>query len=202
MTDEKIGINPVRMVIGLGNPGRQYKKNRHNIGFMLVDQLADKLGVTFNKIEFKALISKTVYLERTIILAKPQTFMNLSGQPVGSLMHFYKIPLENLLVVYDDIDLPFGYLRLRADGGTGGHKGMQSIIERLGSQAFPRLRIGIDRPPGIKQAASYVLREFTKTEMIELPLIIAQGIDAVLCSITQGIEEAMQFYNRNEDISR
>lgn len=202
MTDEIIGINPLHLVIGLGNPGRQYKKNRHNIGFMLVDRLADKTGAIFSKVESKALITKTAYQDHLMILAKPQTFMNLSGQPVSSLIRFYKIPIENLMVIYDDIDLPFGYLRLRTEGGTGGHKGMQSIIERLGSQAFPRLRIGIGRPPGIRQAASYVLQEFTKTEMVELPTIIDQGVDAILCSITHGIEEAMTLFNRNEDVTQ
>jgi PTH1 family peptidyl-tRNA hydrolase len=202
MTDEIIGINPLYLVIGLGNPGRQYKKNRHNIGFMLVDRLADKTGAIYSKVESKALITKTAYQGHSMILAKPQAFMNLSGQPVSSLIRFYKIPIENLIVIYDDIDLPFGYLRLRKEGGTGGHKGMQSIIERLGSQSFPRLRIGIGRPPGVRQAASYVLKEFTKTEMVELPTIIDQGVDAILCSITHGIEEAMTQFNRNEDVTQ
>jgi len=200
MLDEIIEINPPHLVIGLGNPGRQYQKNRHNIGFMVIDQLTKKIGGTFNKIESKALITKVEYQTLKLILAKPQTFMNLSGQPVSSLMRFYKIPLENLLVVYDDIDLPFGYIRLRSEGGTGGHKGMQSIIERLGTRAFARLRIGVDRPPGIKQAASYVLQEFSKTEMVELPEIIEHGIEAALCSIVQGIEQAMQLYNSNENV--
>ena len=128
------------LIVGLGNPGRKYKHNRHNIGFMLVDRLAERLGVTFSRLQHKALVTDARYQGKKIILAKPQTYMNNSGQAVRALVRFYKIPLENLLIVYDDVDLPFGSHRLRASGGSAGQKGMQSIIQHLGTKEFYRLR--------------------------------------------------------------
>jgi PTH1 family peptidyl-tRNA hydrolase len=136
------------IIAGLGNPGRKYKANRHNIGFMLVSHLAQKLDTSFLRTESKALVTKAKYMDRTIILAKPQTYMNLSGQPIVSLSKYYKVPLENLLVVYDDVDLPFGKIRMRPSGGSAGQKGITSIIERFGTKEFPRMRLGIGRPPG------------------------------------------------------
>jgi peptidyl-tRNA hydrolase, PTH1 family len=183
------------LIVGLGNPGRDYRDNRHNVGFMLVDRLAARLGVAFSRLESRALVTKGEQEGRRVILAKPQTFMNLSGQAVGALARYYKIPLENTLVAYDEVDLPFGTLRLRASGGSGGHKGMNSVIERLGTQDIPRLRIGIDRPPGRKEAADYVLQDFTNSEGKALPAILDQAVDAVLVFISQGIDAAMNKYN-------
>ena len=128
------------LIAGLGNPGREYKASRHNIGFMLLDQLAGRLDTSFSRVESRALVCKAKYDARSIILAKPQTYMNLSGQAVGALFKFYKIPLKNLMIVYDDVDLPFGKLRIRPAGGSAGQKGIQSIIDRLGTKDFPRLR--------------------------------------------------------------
>jgi PTH1 family peptidyl-tRNA hydrolase len=130
-----------------------------------------------------------------LILAKPQTYMNLSGQAVSALVRYYKIPLENVLVVYDDVDLPFGVLRLRPSGGTGGHKGIGSITERLGSQEFPRLRMGIDRPPGRMEAADYVLQDFSREQVAALPEILDQAVEAILMYVTEGLEAAMNTYN-------
>jgi peptidyl-tRNA hydrolase, PTH1 family len=144
------------LMVGLGNPGREYRTNRHNIGFMLVDHLAARLSVSFSRLESKALVTKAEYQGRRLVLAKPQTFMNLSGQAVGTLVRFYKVPLAQLMVCYDDVDLPLGQIRIRPDGGSAGQKGMGSIIERLGTQQFPRLRLGIGRPPGRMDAAAYV----------------------------------------------
>lgn len=183
------------LIVGLGNPGRQYKTNRHNIGFMLVDRLADSLNIAFSRLESKALVVKTNYQDRSIILAKPQTFMNLSGQAVGSIMKFYKIPLENLLVVYDDVDLPFGKIRLRPTGGSAGQKGVASIIDRLGTNEFPRLRLGIGRPPGRMEAASYVLRDFSREDVEFLPEFLDRGVEAVLTFIQEGLVAAMNRYN-------
>ena len=183
------------LIAGLGNPGRQYRNNRHNIGFLLVDRLAARLGVSFSRLESKALVTKGEYRDRRLILAKPQTFMNLSGLAVASLMRFYKVPLENLLVAYDDVDLPLGMLRLRPDGGSAGQKGMASIIERLGTQEVPRLRLGIGRPSGRMEAASYVLQDFSRSENEILPEILDRGVDAVLVFVTEGLEEAMNQYN-------
>jgi len=183
------------LIAGLGNPGRQYKTNRHNIGFMLVDRLADSLDIAFSRLESKALVTKTNYQDHKIILAKPQTFMNLSGQAVGSLMKFYKIPLENLLVVYDDVDLPFGKIRLRPTGGSAGQKGVASIIDRLGTNEFPRLRLGIGRPPGRMEAASYVLRDFSREDVEFLPEFLDRGVEAVLTFVQEGLVAAMNRYN-------
>ena len=145
---------------GLGNPGREYRQNRHNIGFMTLDRLAERLNISFNKVESKSLVCKADYEGSRLLLAKPQTFMNLSGTAAGSLLRYYKIPLEHFMVIYDDVDLDFGVIRLRPDGGSAGQKGMQSIVERLGTQIFARLRLGIGRPPGRMEAADYVLQDF------------------------------------------
>ncbi len=181
------------LIAGLGNPGREFRANRHNVGFMAVDRLAERLGTTFSRLESKALVARAEYDGHRLILAKPQTFMNLSGQAVASLARFYRVPHENLLVIYDDVDLPFGTIRLRPGGGSGGQKGMASIIERLGTQDFPRLRIGIDRPPG--RMAAYVLQNFNPGEVETLPLILDRAADAVLLFITQGLAAAMTKFN-------
>jgi PTH1 family peptidyl-tRNA hydrolase len=183
------------LIAGLGNPGREYRDTRHNIGFMLVDQLAQHLGVMFGRLESKALVTKAEYQGRRLVLAKPQTYMNLSGGAVGSLVRFYKVPLSNLLVVYDDVDLPLGTIRMRAEGGSAGQKGMASIIERLGSQEFPRLRLGIGRPPGRMEAAAYVLLPFKKDEIEQLPLFLERAVEAALVFVTSGLEAAMNQFN-------
>jgi PTH1 family peptidyl-tRNA hydrolase len=187
--------NSSYLIAGLGNPGRQYKLNRHNIGFMLVDSLANRLDISFTRVESKALVVKHKFQDRSIILAKPQTFMNLSGQAVGALVKFYKIPLENLLIVYDEVDLPLGVIRLRPSGGSAGHKGMVSIINRLDSQGFPRMRLGIGRPPGRMDAGAYVLRDFSNQELEFIPEFLDRGVDAVITFITQDIATAMNRFN-------
>ena len=191
--------SPTYLIAGLGNPGRQYQASRHNIGFMLVTHLAKKLGIAFTRLESKALVTKTNYQNRSVILAKPQTYMNLSGQAVGSLVRFYKIQLDHLLVVYDDVDLPYGRIRIRPSGGSAGQKGMQSIISQLGTQDFPRMRMGIGRPPGSKGAAAYVLRDFSGEDADFLPPILDQGVDAVLTFISEDLTTAMNRYNSKID---
>jgi PTH1 family peptidyl-tRNA hydrolase len=183
------------LIAGLGNPGREYRDTRHNIGFMLVDSLAQRLGVSFSRLESKALVTKGEYEGMRLVLAKPQTYMNLSGSAVGSLVRFYKVPQQNLLIAYDDVDLPLGTIRLRAGGGSAGHKGMGSIIERLGTQDFPRLRLGIGRPPGSMDAADYVLQPFRKSELELLPEFLERAAAAVLVFVTSGLESAMNQYN-------
>ncbi len=183
------------LIVGLGNPGREYRETRHNIGFMLVDQLALRLGVSFTRLESKALVTKGEYQGRRLVLAKPHTYMNLSGSAVSSLVRFYKVPLANLLVAYDDVDLPLGTIRLRAEGGSAGQKGMASIIERLGTQDIPRLRLGIGRPPGRMDAAAYVLQPFKKDEAALLPALLERAVDAALVFVTSGLETAMNQYN-------
>lgn len=187
------------LIVGLGNPGRQYQSNRHNIGFMLLNHLADRLDTSFSRLESKALVTKTKHHDHPIILAKPQTYMNLSGQSVASLVKFYKIPLDNLMVIYDEVDLPFGRIRIRPSGGSAGHRGMESIIERLGTQDFPRMRLGIGRPPGTKGAASYVLKNFSGEDAEFLPQVIDRAADAIFTYIDEDLETAMNLYNPKAD---
>jgi PTH1 family peptidyl-tRNA hydrolase len=183
------------LLVGLGNPGREYRNNRHNVGFMLLDRLAARLDVTFSRLESKALVAKGDYQARRVILAKPQTYMNLSGQAVSALLRFYKVPLEHLLVVFDDVDLPFGAIRLRPGGGSSGQRGMKSVLEQLGTQDFARLRIGLDRPPGRRGAANYVLQDFSKEESETLADVLDRGVGAVLAFLTGGIQTAMNQFN-------
>lgn len=187
--------NPPFLITGLGNPGRQYRETRHNVGFMTVDRLAAHLGITFSRMESKAMIAKGEHRGQRLILAKPQTFMNLSGQSVGALARFYKVPPTQLLVIFDDVDLPLGTLRIRPGGGSSGQKGMTSIIERLGTQDFPRLRVGIDRPPGRMEAADYVLQAFSNGEKELLDTTLDRAVQAILEFTGAGLDSAMNKYN-------
>lgn len=183
------------LIIGLGNPGREYKDNRHNIGFMLIDRLAVRIDARGIKLQSKAIVTSGFYEERKLILAKPQTYMNLSGQSVQGLLHFYKIPSENLMVAHDDLDLPLGTIRIRPGGGAGGQRGMASTIERLGTKDFPRLRLGIGRPPGRMAPADYVLQNFSRAEMLIVSETLDRAADAVLTFITEGLNAAMNRFN-------
>jgi len=183
------------LIIGLGNPGREYKDNRHNIGFMLIDRLAVRIDARGIKLQSKAIVTSGFYEERKLILAKPQTYMNLSGQSVQGLLHFYKIPSENLMVAHDDLDLPLGTIRIRPGGGAGGQRGMASTIERLGTKDFPRLRLGIGRPPGKMDAADYVLQNFSRAEMLIVSETLDRAADAVLTFVTEGLNAAMNRFN-------
>lgn len=183
------------LIVGLGNPGREYRENRHNIGFMLIDRMAVKLNARFSRLQSKALVATAMNNERKIILAKPQTFMNLSGQSVQGLVRFYKLPLTNLLVAHDDLDLPPGTIRIRPGGGSPGQLGVTSIIERLGTQEFPRLRLGIGRPPGRMEAPDYVLRDFSDGEMVVISETLNRAADAALTFVTEGLDAAMNKYN-------
>ncbi|MEW6028401.1 MAG: aminoacyl-tRNA hydrolase [Chloroflexota bacterium] len=185
------------LLIGLGNPGREYRDSRHNVGFMLIDRLCVRLNARGMKMQSKAIVISTTHEERRLILAKPQTYMNLSGQSVQGLAHFYKIPLTNLMVLSDDIDLPYGTIRIRAQGGAGGQRGMGSVIERLGTKEFPRLRIGIGRPPGRMDPADYVLQDFSKEDMKALSEILDRAADAALEFVINGLNAAMNKFNGN-----
>jgi PTH1 family peptidyl-tRNA hydrolase len=183
------------LLIGLGNPGREFRDNRHNAGFMVIDRLAVRLNARGMKLQSKAIVTSTLYDDKKLILAKPQTYMNLSGHSVQGLANFYKVPLENLLVMYDDLDLPFGTIRLRPGGGPGGQKGVASAIERLGTKDFARLRIGIGRPPGRMDAADYVLQNFSRDEMKTLSEILDHASVAVLSFIVEGLDKTMNKFN-------
>ena len=183
------------LLIGLGNPGREYKDTRHNFGFMLIDRIAVRLNARGMKVQSKAIVMSTTHEERKLILAKPQTFMNLSGQSVQGLVHFYKIPLPNVMILSDDLDIPFGTIRIRASGGPGGQRGLSSILEKLGTKEVPRLRLGIGRPPGRMDPAAYVLQNFSRDEMQTLSEVLDHGTEAVLAFVTHGLNKAMNEFN-------
>ena len=183
------------LLIGLGNPGREYRDSRHNVGFMLVDRIAVRLGARGMKVQSKAIVTTAMYEDRKLILAKPQTYMNLSGQSVQGLIHFYKLPLTNVLIAHDDLDIPFGTIRIRPGGGPGGQRGMASTIEQLGTKDFPRLRIGIGRPPGRMDPSAYVLQDFTRDEIKILSEILDRAADAALEFVLNGLDKAMNKYN-------
>ena len=183
------------LLIGLGNPGREFRDTRHNFGFMLIDRLAVRLEARGMKLQSKAIVTTALYEGRKLILAKPQTYMNLSGHSVQGLAHFYKLPLENLLVAHDDLDLPFGLIRMRPGGGPGGQKGVASAIEKLGTKGFARLRLGIGRPPGRMDPAAYVLQNFSKDEMSLLSAVLDRAADAALAFVTEGLDKAMNKFN-------
>jgi PTH1 family peptidyl-tRNA hydrolase len=183
------------LIVGLGNPGREYANNRHNIGFMTADRWAADHAVSFNKIQHHAIIAQGRSGERRVIVAKPQTFMNDSGRAVGALLRFYKVPVEQLLVIFDDLDLPFGVIRVRADGSAGGHNGMRSIIQHLGGNQFARLRIGIGRPPGRMDPAAFVLQDFNRDETAELAALLDRAGQAIDTFLAAGTTAAMNQFN-------
>jgi peptidyl-tRNA hydrolase, PTH1 family len=183
------------LIAGLGNPGREYRGNRHNVGFMLIDELCETLNVRLSRMQSKALIGSGLIGNAKIVLAKPQTFMNLSGQAIAALVRFYKIPLDQLLVAHDDLDLPLGTIRMRPGGGPGGQKGLASTIQQLGTQGFPRLRIGIGRPPGRMEASSYVLQDFGRDEQEVVKIVLHKATEAVQVFVQSGLEQAMNQFN-------
>jgi peptidyl-tRNA hydrolase, PTH1 family len=183
------------LLAGLGNPGREYRDNRHNVGFMLVDQICKEFDIKIGKFQAKALIGSGSISGQKVILAKPQTYMNLSGQSISGLVRYYKVPLPNVLLAHDDLDLPLGTLRLRPSGGSAGQKGVASTIEQLGTAEFARLRIGIGRPPGQMDSASYVLQNFPVQEQDILKMTLERALKAVQLFIERGLEAAMNQYN-------
>lgn len=183
------------LIAGLGNPGADYRHNRHNVGFMVLDALADKAAIPLRRVEFRAIVGKGSLDDCRLILAKPQTYMNDSGQAVAPLLNFYKVPMENLLVIHDDLDLPFGTLRLRPTGGTGGQRGMESIVDKLWTRDFARLRVGIGRPPGRMDPRDYVLHDFDVDQQADLPELMDTAVAVVRMFITEGIQKAMNTFN-------
>jgi len=184
------------LIVGLGNPGRKYRGNRHNIGFMAVDALAAAYDIESSKVQNKAIVGNGRIQNQNVIIAKPQTSMNLSGDSVGPLAHYYKVPPENVLIVYDELDLPFGTIRLRENGGAGGHNGMRSIINHLG-QGFPRVRLGIGRPPGRMPVPAYVLQDFNEKDRPLLDEVLAEAVRAIETYLSEGIQMAMSRHNGN-----
>ncbi len=182
------------LIAGLGNPGDRYRGTRHNIGFMVVDRVVERLGCDGAQARFSGLLHDCRIRDRRINVLKPQTFMNRSGNSVGQAMRWFKIDLDRLLVIYDDLDLPFGEVRLRRKGSPAGHNGLASVIERCGSQEVHRLRVGIGRPSR-GDTVSYVLSRFSREEEADLCTVVDHAADAVLAWIDSDIDEAMGRFN-------
>jgi PTH1 family peptidyl-tRNA hydrolase len=192
-------MSNTKLIVGLGNPGPRYARNRHNIGFQCVELFAQRHQLALGRMQLRASVGDGWIVRqserRKVILAKPLTYMNASGEAVGSLMRYYQLEPEDLIVLHDDLDLDAGILRLRRDGGSGGQNGIKSIIQHLGSQAFHRARIGIGRPPGRMNPADYVLQDFGPAEEELFAIVRARVCDALECWLFEGIETAMNLYN-------
>jgi len=191
----------MKLIVGLGNPGKTYAHNRHNVGFQCLNYFARLHSIRFDRRQCRAKIGLAEVRGEKLLLAKPRTFVNLSGNSVAGLVRKHKIPLSDLLVIYDDLDLPLGKIRLRQSGSSGGHKGMNSIICALGSEDFPRIRVGIGRPQAEGQSinedaiVNYVLSDFSPQEAELIRPVIASVAEAIDCFLTQGIVEAMNKFN-------
>lgn len=186
------------LVAGLGNPGPEYAGNRHNVGFMVADLLAGRIGARFGRARRASAELAEGFLAPggpKLVLLKPQTYMNLSGGPVASLAQFYKIPLEQIVAVHDELDIPYGQVRLKLGGGEGGHNGLRSLTRSLGGKDYLRVRVGIGRPPGRQDPADYVLSNFSATERKELDFVVDRAADAVEALITKGLEWAQNAYH-------
>jgi PTH1 family peptidyl-tRNA hydrolase len=190
------GTAEVTVVVGLGNPGPRYAGNRHNVGALVVDELADRVGGG----RFKAHKAGADVLEgrlagHRVVLAKPRSFMNVSGGPVAGVARFYKVAPENIVVVYDELDIPFATVRLKLGGGENGHNGLRSITKSLGTKDYHRIRVGIGRPPGRMDPADFVLRDFSKVELKELPFLLDKAADAVEALVSHGLEAAQNTFH-------
>lgn len=184
------------LIVGLGNPGQKYVDTRHNAGWHLLDTIVKAYpAFRFDENRSKSLLARGEIAGVKVALLKPQTFMNLSGEAVGSIARFYKISPERILVAFDDLDLSLAQLRLRSKGGAGGHKGMRSVIQHLGTNQFPRLRLGIGRPSGPMPVEAYVLQKFKPDEWEAMLVTYQQGVEAVKAVLTEGIDKAMSQFN-------
>lgn len=183
------------LIVGLGNIGKQYANTRHNIGFWVADELARRHNLTFGKAERKAVSADGMIHNKRVLIAKPQTYMNLSGEAVRALCDFYKIPNTHIIVVYDELDLPLGTLRIRPAGSAGGQNGVKSIIQHLGTQEFARVRCGIGRPPGRQDPAAYVLQAFSGDDAITAAILRDHAANAVETWLRDGLEMAMNKHN-------
>jgi PTH1 family peptidyl-tRNA hydrolase len=194
----------MKLIVGLGNPGREYTNNRHNLGFMCLNYFARKQGINLDKKQGQARVGKGIVAGMEVTLAKPQTYMNRSGQSVILLVKKFKISLDDLIVIHDDLDLPQGKIRIRFNGGSAGHKGIDSIVTELSSRDFLRIRIGIGRPlidedsleNNDYDTITYVLSDFTPEEKLTITQIIPRVSEATLCLLTEGLPAAMNKYNK------
>ena len=183
------------LIVGLGNPGQKYEHTRHNMGFLTVDLLAEKLGVKLNKVKFKAAYNVVKFAGCKCLVMKPQTYMNLSGESVREAAQFYKIPPERVLVIYDDVSLPVGKLRVRPSGSAGGHNGIKNIIAHLGTQSFPRVKIGVAAPGEEGDMVDWVIGVPSQAERKILAESFEKAVEAAECIITDGCQKAMNRFN-------
>ncbi len=189
-------MEPMHLIVGLGNPGAEYAKTRHNAGFLLVERLAAKWRADWaGERKFSARVARAVAGGRKVVLCEPQTFMNLSGESVAAVVQFYRLPLEQMMVVVDDADLPLGEIRLRPGGGSGGHHGLDSVSQHLGSRAYARLRIGIGRKQAAREITGHVLGKFSAGEQEWLEQILARAADQTECWLNAGLQKAMSQFN-------
>lgn len=186
------------IIAGLGNPGKKYENTRHNLGFITVDQLAKKMGIKIDKIKFKSLVGEGRIGTEKVVLIKPQTFMNNSGEAIREVMDFYKAEPENLMVIYDDVDIPTGNIRIRTGGSGGTHNGMRSIISLIHTDRFPRIRVGIGREER-GDLVDYVLGGFNKEEVEPLERACTRAMEAAICYVENGIDIAMNRYNKQDE---
>lgn len=185
------------LILGLGNPGEEYRNTRHNVGYMVVDRMARDLEIPLEQTAFKALFGRGKVGSEDILLAKPLTFVNLSGESAKALLDGFEIASFNLLVIHDDLDLPLSTIRVKMGGRSGGHRGLESIIDYLGTNEFGRIRIGIGRPPGRQDPAAYVLHPFTRRQWRKMDVAMGRAIDAILVVVQKGYHEAMSEYNKS-----
>jgi len=185
----------VKLIVGLGNPGARYRFSRHNAGFLVLDQLAEKNGMALSQRLFEALVARGKIAGESVIAVQPQTFMNLSGVAVRRICDFYRVEVADLIVIHDDMDLPFGTIRLKEGGGHGGHKGLISVIEQLGNPDFLRVRIGIGKPVMREMVDSYVLSPFSEEEMQTVPDIAVTACDVVTEIVSSGVQAAIVKYH-------
>lgn len=183
------------LVVGLGNPGAKYAQTRHNAGALTIDVLLERTGATLKSHKSGCLVAEGSLSGKRVVLARPTSYMNESGRPVGQLVRWYKEPAARLIVVHDEIDIPFGEVRVKAGGGTAGHNGLGSIVDHLGTKEFVRVRVGVGRPPGTKAAAGHVLAGFSSSERRELPFLLIAAADAVEAVVADGVERAMNEFN-------
>jgi PTH1 family peptidyl-tRNA hydrolase len=183
------------VVVGLGNPGPSYAGNRHNAGFMVLDVLAGRAGGRFKAHRSRCEVVEGRLAGARVVLAKPRSYMNESGGPVKALRDFYKVPLERLIVVHDELDIPYGAVRLKRGGGDNGHNGLRSITRSVGDKNYLRVRFGVGRPPGRMDAAAFVLKDFSATERKELELNVERAADAVEALLTEGLEAAQNVFH-------
>ena len=189
-------MEPLHLIVGLGNPGAEYKRTRHNAGFLLVEKLATRWQAEWkNERKFNARLARAKCQQHPVLLCQPQTFMNASGEAVGALMKFYRLPQTRLLVVVDDADLPLGGIRLRPGGSSGGHHGLESIEQHLGSREFARLRLGIGRRDGAREITDYVLSRFDPAEKALVEKVLDRAAGQAECWLTGGVQKAMNQFN-------